>query len=139
MAPREFTRSERVAAQLHREIAQIIQRDVKNPDVGFVSVSEVDVTRDISLARVYVTVFDSEEAISSIKALNKAAGFIRTRVGHKMRMRHVPELRFLHDASVETGAKVDALIAKALRQDSDHPDWDPDRPLDDPASDSDQD
>jgi len=137
--PREFTRSERVAAQLHREIAQIIQREVKNPDVGFVSVSEVDVTRDISLARVYVTVFDSEDAVTTIKALNKAAGFIRTRVGNKMRMRHVPELRFLHDASVETGAKVDALIAKALRQDADHPDWDPDRPMDDPASDSDRD
>lgn len=126
MMPREFTRSERVAAQLHREVAQIIQREVKNPDVGFVSVSEVNVTRDISLARVYVTVFDSEGAAKTIKALNKAAGFIRTRVGNKMRMRHVPEIRFLHDASVETGARVDELIAKALRQDADHPHWDPD-------------
>jgi len=126
MTPREFTRSERVAAQLHREIAQIIQQDVKNPAVGFVSVSEVNVTRDISMARVYVTVFDAEEAAVSIKALNKAAGFIRKQVGHKMRMRYVPELRFFHDSSVETGARVDELIAKALRQDADHPDWDPD-------------
>lgn len=139
MMPREFTRSERVAAQLHREIAQIIQQDVKNPLVGFVSVSEVDVTRDISLARVYVTVFDSEQAVVSIKALNKAAGFIRTRVGHKMRMRHVPELRFFHDASVETGARVDALIAKALHQDSNHPDWDPDRSIDGSIGDTDSD
>jgi len=126
MMPREFTRSERVAAQLHREIAKIIQQEVKNPDVGFVSVSEVNVSRDISMARIYVTVFDSETAITTIKALNKAAGFIRNRVGQNMRMRHVPELRFLHDASVETGARVDALIAKALHQDSTHPDWDPD-------------
>lgn len=128
MMPREFNRSERVAAQLHREVAKIIQQDVKNPDVGFVSVSEVDVTRDISLARIYVTVFDPEQALASIKALNKAAGFIRKQVGHNMRMRYVPELRFFHDSSVETGEKVDALIAKALRQDADHPEWDPDAP-----------
>lgn len=126
MMPREFTRSERVAAQLRRDIALIIQQEVRNPDVGFVSVSEVEVSRDISMARVYVTVFDPEQAVVSIKALNKAAGFIRSRLGKQMRMRSVPELRFLHDASVETGTAVDALIAKALHQDSQHPDWRPD-------------
>ncbi len=126
MMPREFTRSERVAAQLRRDIALVIQQQVRNPEVGFVSVSEVDVTRDISLARVYITVFDPEQAAASIKALNKAAGFIRSRLGKEMRMRSVPELRFLHDASVETGQAVDKLIAKALHQDSQHPEWNPD-------------
>lgn len=137
MAPREFTRSERVAAQLRRDIALIIQQQVRNPEVGFVSVSEVDVTRDISLARVYITVFDPELAAASIKALNKAAGFIRSRLGKEMRMRSVPELRFLHDASVETGQAVDKLIAKALHQDSQHPDWNPDWDADNSDGDSD--
>ncbi len=73
-----------------------------------------------------MTVFDPEQAVTSIKALNKAAGFIRARLGKEMRMRSVPEIRFLHDASVETGSAVDALIAKALHQDSQHPEWNPD-------------
>jgi len=115
--PRDFNRSERVAGTLRRELAQLIQMEVKDPDVGFVGLSDVEVSRDISHAKVFVTVFESEKAASSIKALNKAAGYLRKRLGQEMRIRSVPELHFEHDASVETGLQMDSLIDEALASD----------------------
>jgi len=115
--PREFSRSERVSGQLRRELAVLIQREVKDPRVGFVSVSDVEVTRDLSHAKVYVTVFEEDKALESIKALKNAAGFLRRRLGQELRMRTVPELHFHHDASVETGTRMDELIASAVASD----------------------
>lgn len=115
--PREFNRSERVAGTLRRELAQLIQMEVKDPEVGFVGLSDVEVTRDLSHARVYVTVFESDKAASSIKALNRAAGYLRRRLGQEMRIRSVPELHFHHDASVETGQRMDSLIDAAVTSD----------------------
>jgi ribosome-binding factor A len=117
MAPREFNRSERVAAQLRRELAQLVQQEVKDPDVGFVSLSDVEVTRDLAHAKVFVTVFDSERAATTIKALQRAAGYLRRRLGQEMRIRSVPELHFHHDASVETGQRMDRLIDEAIASD----------------------
>ena len=115
--PREFKRSERVSGQLRRELAQLIQREVKDPGVGFVSVSDVEVTRDLSHAKVFVTVFEEDRALESIKALKRAAGYLRRRLSQELRMRTVPELHFIHDASVETGARMDELIANAVASD----------------------
>ena len=115
--PREFKRSERVAGQLRRELAQLIQQEVKDPDIGFISLSDVEVTRDLSHAKVYITVFDSEKAEDTISALKRAAGYLRKRLGQEMRMRSVPELHFHHDASVETGQRMDGLIDAALASD----------------------
>lgn len=115
--PREFLRSDRVAGQLRRELAQLIHQEIKDPAVGFISVSDVEVTRDLSHAKVYITVFDSDEAPACVKALNKAGGFLRHRLGKILRMRVIPELRFLHDASVETGQQVGELIDKAVASD----------------------
>lgn len=117
MAPRDFNRSERVAGELRRALAQLIQREVKDPAVGFVSVSDVEVTRDLSHAKVFITVFEETTAKDSIKALNNAAGFIRGRLGQEMRMRSVPQLHFHHDASVETGQRMDQLIEQARSSD----------------------
>lgn len=117
MAPRDFNRAERVAGELRRELAQLIQREVKDPSVGFVSVSDVEVSRDLSHAKVFITVFEESTASDSIKALNKAAGFIRSRLGQEMRMRSVPQLHFHHDASVETGQRMDRLIEEARSSD----------------------
>jgi ribosome-binding factor A len=118
--PREFKRSERVAGQLRRDLAQLIQMEMKDPDVGFVSISDVVVTRDISHAKVYVTVFETDKAEQSMAALKRAAGFLRSRLGQVMRIRSVPELHFVHDASVETGQRMDELIAKAVAKDRDN-------------------
>ena len=115
--PRDFKRSERVAGTLRRELARLIQLEVKDPDVGFVGLSDVEVTRDLGHAQVFVTVFDPEQAVDSIKALNKAAGYLRRRLGQEMRIRSVPELHFVHDASVETGQRMDDLIEAALASD----------------------
>ena len=118
--PREFKRSERVAGSLRRELAKLIQMELKDPDVGFIGLSDVEVSRDLAHAKVYVTVFESEKAASSLKALKRAAGFLRTRLGQEMRIRSVPELHFHHDASVETGARMDSLIEQAVASDRDH-------------------
>lgn len=115
--PRDFKRSERVAGTIRRELAQLIQQEVKDPEVGFIGLSDVEVSRDISHANVYVTVFEAEKAAASIKALNKAAGYLRKRLGQEMRIRSVPELHFQHDASVETGLQMDSLIKTAVDSD----------------------
>lgn len=115
--PREFKRSERVAGQLRRELAQLIQQEVKDPNIGFISLSDVEVTRDLSHAKVFITVFESDKAKSTIEALKGAAGYLRRRLGQEMRMRSVPELHFHHDASVETGQRMDGLIDAALASD----------------------
>jgi ribosome-binding factor A len=115
--PREFQRSERVAGQLRRDLARLIQQEIKDPDVGFVSVSDVEVTRDLAHAKVFVTVFKPEKALESLKALRRASSFLRTRLGQELRLRHVPELHFIHDDSVEQGSRIDDLISKALKSD----------------------
>jgi ribosome-binding factor A len=118
MMPRQFTRSERVAGQMRREIARLIQMELKDPQVGFVSVSDVEVSRDLAHAKVYVTVFNEAQAPASLRALRRAAGFLRSRLGQEMRIRNVPELHFLHDSSVETGERMDRLIAEAVAADA---------------------
>ncbi len=115
--PRDFSRSERVAGEMRRELARLIQMEVKDPAVGFVSVSDVEVSRDLSHAKVFVTVFEEDKAKDSIRALNKAAGFLRGRLGQEMRIRSVPELNFRHDDSVETGQRMDQLIEQAVAAD----------------------
>ena len=124
--PREFKRSERVAGQIRRELASLIQREVKDPELGFVSLSDVEVTRDLSHAKVFITVFESEKAEASIKALQRAASYLRRRLGQEMRIRSVPELHFHHDASVETGLRMDSLIDAARASDRNSPEADED-------------
>jgi ribosome-binding factor A len=125
--PREFNRSERVAGTLRRELAQLIQTEVKDPGVGFIGLSDVEVSRDLAHARVFITVFEPDKAQSSLEALNRAAGYLRRRLGQEMRIRAIPELHFEHDASVETGQRMDSLIDAAVasdRQDSGDPELD---------------
>jgi ribosome-binding factor A len=117
--PRDFKRSERVAGQLRRDLAKLIQQEIKDPEVGFVSLSDVEVTRDLSHAKVFITVFEPEKAKESLKALRRAATFLRLRLAQELRLRHVPELHFVHDDSVEKGSHIDELISKALSADKD--------------------
>ena len=119
MPPRDFKRHERVAGQMRRDLAKLIQQEIKDPEVGFVSLSDVEVTRDLSHARVFITGFNPEIAQESLKALRRAASFLRRRLGQELRLRHVPELHFVHDDSVEKGSHIDELISKALNSDKD--------------------
>lgn len=115
--PREFNRSARVAGQIRRELAQVIQQEIKDPEIGFISVSDVEVTRDLAHAKVFITVFESEKADATLAALQRMAGYLRHRLSQEMRMRSVPELHFHHDASVENGLRMDGLINAAVASD----------------------
>jgi ribosome-binding factor A len=113
--PREFSRSLRVADQIQRELAVLIRDEVKDPRMGMVSISGVEVSRDMAHAKVYVSVLgDEQSAADSLEALNHAAGFLRRELGRSMRLRTVPQLRFIHDRSLEEGARMSALIDEAL-------------------------
>ncbi len=108
---RDFARHDRVAGLLRRELGVLVQRELNDPEIGFVSVSDVEVSRDLAVAKVYVSVLESDKATSSLAALNRGAGYLRGILGQQLRMRTTPELRFLQDTSIETGEHMDALLA----------------------------
>ncbi len=113
---KDYSRSERVASQLHRELAQLIRSEVRDPQVGAVSITEVEVSRDLSHAKIYVLCFEEEQIDISVAALNRAAVFLRGRLGRELRMRIVPDLKFLHDTSVAQGERIDQLLAQVRDQ-----------------------
>lgn len=119
---REFKRTDRVAEQLQRELAQIIQLEVKDPRVGMVTVCAVDLSRDLHYATVYVTFMGIDETVdatqSAVDTLNEAAGFIRIQIGKRMRMRAVPHVKFLFDESIARGRDLSSLIEKARDKDT---------------------
>nr|BBD50170.1 ribosome-binding factor A [Haliea sp. ETY-M] len=120
---REFSRTERVADHLQRELATLIQQEIRDPRVGMVSVTAVKVSRDLSHARVYVTRLGSdseEEAKPGIEALNGAAGYLRSQLARSTTMRTVPRLRFVFDASIGRGRHMEALISAAADADARH-------------------
>ncbi len=117
---KDYSRTQRVGDYLQRELASLIQREIRDPRVGMVSITGVDVSRDLGHARVYVTVLgknSSEDAEESVAALNKAAGFLRSQVSRDSSLRSVPQLRFYFDTSVGRGRDLDALIRKAADAD----------------------
>ena len=104
-------RSNRIAEQMKKELGDIITRKIKDPRVGFVTVTDVAVTGDLQQATVYISSLGSErERAETMKALVKAAGFIRTEIGHRIRLRRTPEITFEFDSAVEYGNKIDALL-----------------------------
>lgn len=109
---REFGRNARIASQMQKELALILQRGIKDPRLGFVTVNEVDVTKDLAVAKVYVTVLNADSAAieRNVKILNEAAPYLRREVGKRIRMRSVPELRFLYDETLDTGMRMDAIL-----------------------------
>lgn len=119
---REFKRTDRVAEQLQRELAQIVQLEIKDPRVGMVTVSAVDLSRDLHYATVYVTFLGIDETVaatqSAVDVLNEAAGFIRIQIGKRMRMRAVPHVKFLFDESISRGRDLSSLIKNARDKDS---------------------
>ncbi len=122
---KEFSRTERIADFLKQELGSLIQRELRDPRVGMVSVTDVQVSRDLTHAKVYVTVMgkDSEEAASdSLKVLNKAAGFLRSQVARVLKARTTPQLRFYFDSSIGRGQYLSRLIDEAVAADRKHHD-----------------
>jgi len=113
-------RSRRIAALLKRELASLIQRELNDPRTAKVTLTGVDVAPDLSHAKVYVThLAGREHAREIVAALNNADGFLRRCLAGRIKLRAVPELRFLYDESVERGMAISALIDRARAQDRD--------------------
>lgn len=115
--PKEFSRSRRVGEQLQRELAKLLQFEVKDPRVAGVTVQAVEPSRDLSVARVFYTVMGDHDLAEVQKGLEKSAGFLRHELGQQLVMRHVPALVFKYDDSVARGASLSQLIDEAVATD----------------------
>ena len=117
---REFNRADRIAQQMKREVAIILQRELKDPRVRMATVSDVTVSGDLMYAKIYVTFMDNDaEAVkAAIKVLNKAKGFVRTMIGRAMKLRAVPEITFFYDKSLDEGMRISHLITETLKKDA---------------------
>ena len=121
---RDFKRTDRVGDQIQRDLATLIQREIKDPRLGMVTISHVKVSKDLSYADIYFTVLalgeqSEAEAISSARmVLNNAAGFLRTELSRGIKLRVMPQLRFHFDESVERGRHLHGLIEKAWQQET---------------------
>lgn len=107
-------RPEKVAHLMRREVAEILQQKVRDPRVSaMVSVTDVEVTHDLSFARVFVSIMGSKpEVAKTLEALGHAAGFVRHEVGMRLGLREVPEVKFVHDESLDRGARVEELLKR---------------------------
>ena len=114
--PKDYPRSRRIAEQIQRELAELIRLELKDPRVtGFVTVTDVEVSLDQSHAKVFFTLLgDSERIEETTAGLKRAAGFLRTQLSQRLRLRTVPQLDFKYDTSVERGMKLSRLIDEAL-------------------------
>lgn len=116
---REYARTDRVGQQIQKEIAMIIQREIKDPRLGMVTVNAVEVTRDLAYAKIFVTFFtlENQSEEQSIVILNEAAGFIRSALAKRIKARIMPELRFVFDKSMSEGVRMTNLVNQAVAED----------------------
>lgn len=110
---KEFGRNARVSSQMQKELSFILQRDIDDSRLGFITINEVEVTKDLAVAKVYVTVLNVDEQgkRANIKLLNELAPIIRHELAKRMRLRHISELRFFYDDSFDTGMRVAELLS----------------------------
>jgi len=104
-------RQERVAELIHHEISSLLQFETNDPRIGFVTVTEVEVTPDLKVATVYISIFSGEEA-DVRQGLESAAPFFRRELGRRLSLRYTPALTFRFDRSAEYGAKIDTLLSE---------------------------
>ena len=107
-------RPEKVAHLMRREVADILDRRLRDPRVtAMVSVTDVEVTNDLSFAKIYVSIMGKPDEVSgTLQALGHAVGFVRHELGERLGLREVPDLRFIHDESLDRGARVDELLKR---------------------------
>ncbi|RTR35622.1 30S ribosome-binding factor RbfA [Robertmurraya yapensis] len=104
-------RSTRVGEQMKKELGEIIGRKIKDPRIGFVTVTDVQVTGDLQQATVFISVLgDEEQRENTLKGLAKAKGFIRSEIGQRIRLRKTPEITFEFDESIDYGNRIDSLL-----------------------------
>jgi ribosome-binding factor A len=107
-------RASRVGEQIKKELSQIMQQELKDPRIGFVTVTAVEMSGDLQVAKVYISVFGNEEQKSqTLAALERAKGFIRSEIGRRVQLRLVPEIHFHLDESLEHSERINALLQSA--------------------------
>jgi ribosome-binding factor A len=116
MSNKAFPRARRVAQQIQQALSELIRREVRDPRLGMVTLTEVRMSNDLSYATVYYSVLGAD-AHRAQEILDSAAGMLRGPLGRSLGIRHSPELRFVHDELIESGARLSALIQKAVHED----------------------
>ncbi|MFC2973401.1 30S ribosome-binding factor RbfA [Azotobacter bryophylli] len=121
---KDYSRTQRIGDQMQRELSLLIQREIKDPRLGMVTITGVQVVRDLSHAKVFITVMGKEDSAQEIERnleiLNEAAGFLRMLLGKSMKLRTIPQLHFCYDASIRRGVELSALIERAVAEDRLH-------------------
>jgi len=113
-----YKRSEKVAEAIHEMVSELIVKGLKDPRIGFVTITGVKVTDDLHLATIYFTVIGSEdEKNATEKGLNSARGYIRKEMGRNLRMRYIPDIVFKYDESVEYGSRIETLLKEITVKD----------------------
>lgn len=119
--PKDFPRARRVADQIQRELPELIRHEVKDPRVGMLTITEVEVNRDMEHAKVFFTTLGDEKAHDAcLEGLQRASGFLRAQLAGRMQLRIVPKLAFVYDRSVEHGMALSQLIERAVAEDAKH-------------------
>ncbi|MEX2124223.1 MAG: 30S ribosome-binding factor RbfA [Woeseia sp.] len=112
--PREFSRSQRLGAQVLRTLSELLRFETKDPSLVSVSLTAVDLSRDLGVAKVYFSLLNPDDDPQPVQeGLRRATGFLRGRLGKSLEIRHVPELRFVHDDSIAHGVEMGKLIDSA--------------------------
>ena len=123
--PKDYPRSRRIAEQIQRELSDIIRLEMKDPRVGMITITDVEVTQDYAHAKVFFTLLgDAAHVEATTRTLQHAAGFLRSELAHRLKLRVVPQLRFEYDVSVERGARLSRLIDEAVATDPGRTDGD---------------
>ena len=117
--PREFSRTRRVEEQLRRDLAELIRHEIKEPDLGMLSITEIKVTPDLAHAQVYITILqdDADVIEYSMQILKDYAGRLRSILGKRMHIRRVPQLIFIYDDSIQRGTALNQVITDAVDED----------------------
>jgi len=112
--PREFSRNQRLGAQMLRSLSELLRFETKDPGLADVSLTAVDLSRDLSIAKVYFSLLNPDaDPTPAADGLKRASGFLRSKLGSALKVRHIPELRFVHDDSIAHGAEIARLIDDA--------------------------
>lgn len=119
--PKDYPRSRRIAEQIQRELSEVIRLELKDPRVGMITITDVEVSQDYSHAKVFFTTLgDADKVKETAAGLARAVGFLRSQLAHRLKLRIVPQLQFKYDESVERGMRLSRLIDEAVATDPHH-------------------
>lgn len=112
---KDFSRTRRIGDQIQRELSEIVRLELKDPRVGMLTITDVEVTTDYAHAKVFFTTLEADKREDTLTGLAKAAGFLRSQLAQRLQIRTVPQLHFVYDASVERGMHLSHLIDEAVK------------------------